>query len=205
MSLFNQGFRNPLLRFRTLLTDAPFHAASPPLSSCAHPLPCASNPSDTYRLLPPNPSTGRSPFTYLPANLPCLLLLATPSQELVLSFNRISGSGVAALASSLGDPRCRVLRLSLSRNGIGRRGGEHLGRMLRGGEAAGRWGQVREVVVGVVAAAGIAVVPVCVVVVVVVVVVASVETVTVAVGAAASRSVETHRRDPTQNTRPRPA
>ncbi|CAM9887152.1 unnamed protein product, partial [Laminaria digitata] len=63
-------------------------------------------------------------------------------QELDLSFNRISGEGVAALAASLQHPRCRVARLCLSQNGIGRRGGEHLGRMLAGGEGAGQWGQV---------------------------------------------------------------
>ncbi|CAM9590049.1 unnamed protein product, partial [Scytosiphon promiscuus] len=63
-------------------------------------------------------------------------------QELDLSYNRISGEGVAALASSLGDPRCRVSHVSLSQNGIGRRGGEHLGRMLAGGDGTGRWGQV---------------------------------------------------------------
>ncbi len=69
------------------------------------------------------------------------------AQDLDLSFNRISGAGVAAIAASLGDPRCRVRRLSLSQNGFGRRGGEHLGRMLTGGAGGGeggQWGQVRK-------------------------------------------------------------
>ncbi|CAN0200521.1 unnamed protein product [Pylaiella littoralis] len=63
-------------------------------------------------------------------------------EELDLSFNRISGEGIAALAASLGNPCCRVLRLGLSQNGIGRRGGEHVGMMLKGCEGAGQWGQV---------------------------------------------------------------
>lgn len=46
------------------------------------------------------------------------------------------------LASSLGDPRCRVVNLRLAHNGIGRRGGEHLGLMLEGGGGVGQWGLV---------------------------------------------------------------
>ncbi|CAN0192804.1 unnamed protein product, partial [Ectocarpus sp. 12 AP-2014] len=74
-----------------------------------------------------------------------LALRQNVRQELDLSFNRISGAGIAALAASLGDPRCRLSWLSLSQNGIGRRGGEHLGKMLAGGgedEGGAQWGQV---------------------------------------------------------------
>ncbi|CAM9474289.1 unnamed protein product, partial [Ectocarpus fasciculatus] len=74
-----------------------------------------------------------------------LALRQNVRQELDLSFNRISGAGIAALAASLGDPRCRLSWLSLSQNGIGRRGGEHLGKMLAGGGEGGggaQWGQV---------------------------------------------------------------
>ncbi|CAM9792086.1 unnamed protein product, partial [Ectocarpus sp. 8 AP-2014] len=73
------------------------------------------------------------------------LALRQNVRALDLSFNRISGAGIAALAASLGDPRCRLSWLSLSQNGIGRRGGERLGKMLAGGsedDGGAQWGQV---------------------------------------------------------------
>lgn len=86
---------------------------------------------------PPSRSVLAHPLFFPIATLP-------PRQELILSFNRISGAGAAALAAALGNPRCRVVHLSLAQNGIGRRGAEHLGEMLRGGAGGGERGQVRE-------------------------------------------------------------
>lgn len=50
--------------------------------------------------------------------------------------------GIAALVASLEDPRCRVASLRLSQNGIGHRGGDHLGHMLTGGRRGDEWGKV---------------------------------------------------------------
>lgn len=86
------------------------------------------------------PTWDKSSFTFVRVHF-----AHDPQQEVDLSLNRMSGAGVAALAASLADPTSGVTSLCLAQNGIGRRGGEHLAKMLSGGARDGdvEWGHVR--------------------------------------------------------------
>lgn len=88
------------------------------------------------------PRTQHLPGPVINLSLHGPVVYPSLSQELDLSFNRISGMGIAALAASLRDSRCQVSTLSLAQNGFGRRGGEHLALVLVGGEHVDAWGKV---------------------------------------------------------------